>query len=271
MVKREVFLPTGREKSLAPIRENAGVVAEYHRTLERLVDAMSNEIEEIISKAYRRAEGKIVQDSSPMAGLRDAVAEMTRKWEEKFDNLSPDIAKRFVKQADEHSQRSTRARLKSAGIAIEFRPTRRMQDIISAAVSENTKLIKSISDEYLDDVAGIVNRGIMEGHNLGKITEDLKARYHITHRRAALIARQESRNANTAMNRARQLDLGIEEGEWVHSGGGREPRESHVAAGRKRLRFKLTEGAYIDGEYIMPGQKINCRCNWRPVLRGWND
>ncbi len=267
----KIVSPTGKPKLIAPVRSSAGVSETYLRALMRLVQAMSDDAERTLERHYKRAESQIAKDASPVSDLKAAMADLAREWQAKFDKAAKGHAKAFVEAAYAHGSRTAKARLKAAGIAIEFRPTRQMRQIMSAAVAENTKLIKSIASEYLDDVQGIVNRGIMRGGDLGQITTDLKARYGITHRRAALIARQENRNATVAMNKARDLSLGLEEAIWVHSSGGREPRPSHVQAGKERLRFKIAEGALIDGEHILPGQKINCRCFYRAILPGWND
>lgn len=236
----------------------------------RLIRSMSDDIEATLEQRYSKAEPQIATDS-PLADLKTSMNQLARKWQDKFDAVAAPTAKRFVKATESHATRTAMARMKAAGMIVEFKPTVRQQQIISAAVTENTKLIKSIASEYLDDVAGIVNRGVMAGRDRHQIVTDLRARYGITQRRAALIARQECRNATVALNKARDLDLGIEEGIWVHSGGGKHPRPEHVKAGRERLRFKLSQGAYIDGEWIMPGEQINCSCSYRPVLKGWND
>lgn len=263
--------PTGKEQTIAPVRPNAGVTAAYLRWLGDLVRAMSDEVETVIESHYSRAEKRIAQDDSPLNDLKSAMSGLARKWQKRFNEEAPDQAKRFINETARHGTRTAQARMKAAGMTIKFTPTRRMQDVLTAAVAENTKLIKSISAEYLDDVAGIVNRGVMAGRDRGQIAQELRARYGVTKRRAALIATQENRNVTTAMNRERDLSLGLEEAYWVHSGGGREPRESHVKAGRERLRFRIAEGAFIDGKWIMPGQEINCGCSYRPILKGWND
>ncbi len=71
------------------------------------------------------------------------------------------------------------------------------------------------------------------------------------------------------MLRARYQELGITEAIWCHSAAGKEPRPSHVKAGKEKLRFDVNKGALIDGEYILPGEKINCRCFAKPVIEGF--
>ena len=83
-------------------------------------------------------------------------------------------------------------------------------------------------------------------------------------RRAELIARDQSNKANAVVNRARQMELGITEAIWMHSHAGKTPRPDHFKA--NGTVYKIAEGCKISGEYIQPGEEINCRCTSRPVL-----
>jgi SPP1 gp7 family putative phage head morphogenesis protein len=107
-------------------------------------------------------------------------------------------------------------------------------------------------------------RSYTQGRDLETMVKDLKALYPKASHRAELIACDQSNKANSVVQRTRQLELGIESGVWMHSHAGKEPRQSHVAANGKVFRIK--EGCFIDGEYIFPGEKIFCRCTWRPIL-----
>ena len=74
------------------------------------------------------------------------------------------------------------------------------------------------------------------------------------------------------MTRARQLELGLDEAEWVHSGAGKHPRPTHAQAGRERVRFKVSEGWFDPplGKRIWPGTEPNCHCLSRAVVRGFS-
>ena len=66
------------------------------------------------------------------------------------------------------------------------------------------------------------------------------------------------------MRRARRKELGIKRAIWRHSSAAKEPRQSHVKANGKM--FDVDKGMLIDGEYILPGMKINCGCTSRAVI-----
>jgi SPP1 gp7 family putative phage head morphogenesis protein len=109
-------------------------------------------------------------------------------------------------------------------------------------------------------------RSVARGRDLSYLTDELQKRYGITRRRAALIARDQNNKATSVMQAARQQSLGITQGIWKHSHAGKEPRPSHVKADGKV--FELSKGMYLDGKWVMPGEEINCRCTWSPVIPG---
>ncbi len=164
-----------------------------------------------------------------------------------------------------------KSQLRDAGFTVRFRMTPAMRAAAESTVNENVSLIRSIGEQHLGQVEQLVMRSISEGRDLGYLTEQLTKRYGITRRRAANIARGQNNAATTAMRRVRELELGLEEGEWLHSGGGKEPRPPHVAFSRKR--FKLADSHdFKDGNgKVMPGQLPGCRCTWGAVIPGFDD
>jgi uncharacterized protein with gpF-like domain len=62
--------------------------------------------------------------------------------------------------------------------------------------------------------------------------------------------------------------LGITEAVWLHSGGGKVPRPTHVRNNGRR--YSVAEG-WLDpaeGRRVFPGELINCRCVSRAVMPG---
>lgn len=157
-------------------------------------------------------------------------------------------------------------------MTVEFQMTPAMRDILGATVNQNVTLIKSIPAQYFEQVEGLVMRSVQTGRDLGSLAKELEARHGVTRRRAALIARTQNNMASAAMNKARQIEVGIAEAVWVHSAAGREPRPTHAKAGRERVTYNVSEGWYDphEGRHIQPGELINCRCFSRPVLKGFS-
>jgi SPP1 gp7 family putative phage head morphogenesis protein len=113
-------------------------------------------------------------------------------------------------------------------------------------------------------------RSVQTGRDLGQLTKDLQEQFGVTKRRAALIARDRNNKATASMTRVRQVQVGITEAIWVHSGGGKHPRPTHVKAGRDKQRYQVSEG-WLDpavGRNIFPGELVNCRCVSKPLITG---
>jgi uncharacterized protein with gpF-like domain len=98
------------------------------------------------------------------------------------------------------------------------------------------------------------------------LSDQLRIRYGMTKRRAALIARDQNNKATAQLVRVRQKGIGANQAMWVHSHGGKVPRPSHVKAGADKLIYEIDKGAYLDGEWVWPGTAINCRCVSKTVI-----
>lgn len=260
-----------RGKALAPQRPSAGVEAAYSKALTDLVEEMAASVDYWVQANYRKIEPQVAQDASPASVLQGIMNKLTARWRTRFNEIADELARRFVKQAQGHADRQLNFDLQRNGFAIKFRPTAEMRQAAALSAAENVTLIKSIPEQYLSQVEGAVMRSALRGGDLGSLTQELKDRYGVTHRRAAFIARDQNRKVGEAMTRTRQIGLGITEAIWQHSHGGKHPRESHVKAGRDKLRYRLDQGAYIDGEWIFPGSEPNCRCFSKPIIPGFED
>jgi len=267
-LKRRVDKP----RTLAVVRPNAGIAADYKRRLDRMIQRMAKSYKHWVSAAYRSNEPVLAEDELPAAALRRVVRKLGVRWRADFDRMARELAEHFAEEVALRSDRDLRRILKKGGMSVQFRMNRAMRDVLEATVQANVALIKSIPRQYHDRVEGAVMRSVQEGRDLETLQRELSKGYGITKRRAALITLDQNNKASSALSRARQLDIGVKSGIWVHSGGGKEPRPSHVKAGRERTEFDLERGWYDPHEkkYILPGQLIKCRCVWRPVIPGFH-
>jgi len=162
--------------------------------------------------------------------------------------------------------------LRDGGFSVRFKLTPAMRDVAAASVAENVQLIKSIPQKYLGDVHGAVMRSVQAGRDLASLTKEIQKLGVVTRKRAALIALDQNNKATSAILKARQIDLGITEGVWLHSHGGKEPRPTHLDNHGKK--FSIVDGWFDPDPHvrkrIMPGELIRCRCVWKPVIKGFS-
>ncbi len=249
---------------LKPVKANLGVEARYRRKLKGLVDVLANSAEYWLRAAYRKNPPVLATDASPVRTIQSQLDDLAIYWIDRFEKAAPKIAETYVNSMFDASDNSFKQALKDGGWIVPFKMTPRVRDALQASLAENVGLIKSIPVQYLQQVEGIVMRSYSNGRDLYTMVNELRALYPAASNRAALIARDQSNKANAVINRARQLDLGITRAKWMHSHGGKEPRLDHLAADGKE--YDIDKGCLIGGEYIQPGEMINCRCTSRPIL-----
>lgn len=218
--------------------------------------------------AARAAALLAVNQVLPAEELAAALEDIGEKWRAEFSDAAPRLARYFATAATERSDAVLHRILREGGMTVRFQMTPPIANVVEASIAENVALIKSIPEQYLTNVQGLVMRSVSTGRDLGFLTKALRDEFGVTRRRAEFIARDQNNKATAAITRARQLELNLEEAEWMHSGGGRHPRPTHVANNGKR--YNVAEG-WLDPaikKRIWPGTEPNCRCVCRVVIPG---
>lgn len=252
--------------TIRAVHANRGLAARYRRQMLALIDEMSASIEHWIASTYRNAPPVVAQDASPVRAMRKQLSELAARWRKRFDDSAPKIAEAYLKGSFKASDSAMRQALKDAGWSVKFEMSPAMREAFEASLAENVGLIRSIPEQYLQQVEGIVMRSYTVGRDLQTMVGDLRALYPRAAHRATLIARDQSNKANAVVQRTRQAELGIVEAMWMHSHAGKVPRRTHVKMNGKR--YKVAEGMWDSDEnrYVWPGELINCRCTCRSVL-----
>jgi len=135
-----------------------------------------------------------------------------------------------------------------------------LSDQLSLFASQNAQLIKSLPEQELERVAGTVERGLQQGLRFTDVAKEIQKSFGITHRRAKLIARDQTTKLNASLTKLRQEEVGVEEYIWQTSGDER-VRPTHRANDGKKFRWDSPPA-----KTGHPGHDVNCRCVARPVL-----
>jgi uncharacterized protein with gpF-like domain len=270
-------LKTRKPQTLKPVRANAGIEAAYRAKLDAMIAEMAASVTYWVKAAYRAKPPEMAQDApdgammpgSPATRMQATMRGLGRRWQRKFDAMAPEMAEHFAAATLGRADGAMAGILKRGGWTVELKMTAPMNDAYQAIIGEQVGLIKSISAEYLGEVEGLVMRSVSMGRDLGWLSGQLQTRYGVTKRRAALIARDQNNKATATLTRVRQLQIGCTEAVWEHSTAGKHPRLSHVKASGKR--YDIAKGMLLDGEWLLPGEAINCRCFSRPIIPGLGD
>lgn len=251
--------------TLRAVRPNAGIARAYQKQLDDLIKQMQADIRREVLGEYEANPPEMAQDAA--ADLMTTMTGLRAVWQRRFDELSGFMARHFAKQVADRTDASMKAALRKAGFSVRLTITPQQHDIIQASVGENVSLIKSIPSDHFTQVEGAVMRSVAKGGDLHELSNDLQARYGVTRRRAATIARDQNRKATAMLERSRQTELGLK-AKWLHSAGGKTPRPTHVANSGKE--YDPQTGWYDPDvkAFIWPGTLINCRCVSRSIVPG---
>lgn len=241
--------------------------------MESLIDGMLADYDAALRRLYR-GNPEITQDESVTTQARRILAELGRKWSKAFAEKAGPLANRTIGQVDRFSKQNLGASLRdmSGGLTIKtFQMPAGLYDKVLASTAENIGLIKSIPAQFQDRIQGIVMRSIQSGgQGSGQIFDEIKNLNQVTRHRAKLIAVDQTRKITSAMNEERMKAAGVKQFEWIHSGGGAEPRSLHKKYDGKI--FDMDNPPVIEdrgknkGQVGFPGELINCRCRMRPVI-----
>ena len=233
---------------------------------------MTSEVKREVENLFKRDASKkhFAMDASIASQSRILFNALSSKFDKMFSDLIDYASNAMINSVNKASTSSLFASYKEltggAGIQTDF-TTSKLNNVITASLNENASLIKSIPDEFLNDVSGAVNRSITSGQGLYDLVPYIEKVSGQTHRRAKNIALDQTRKAYSSINVARMKAAGIKKWEWIHSHGGLHPRKLHLELSGKIFTFDeppiINEKTGVRG---YPAQEIFCKCTMRPVI-----
>lgn len=251
--------------TLPAIHPNLGIERWYKKELMKIVNEIRAEVNTTIMENYKYQSSLVAMDGFS-DWLGHAIDYLMDKWNTRLNSLSERVSELFVTKSVHNYDKQLKRHLRNAGFTVRLQLTPFAEEALRASIGENVGLIKSIGVQYLGKVEQAVWASVKGGFDLGTLAKELQHAHHITENRAKLIARDQGAKANAVIEMARRKELGITKAIWRHSGGGKEPRPSHVRA--NGTIYDIDKGCYIDGEYIQVAEKINCRCVSLAVIDG---
>lgn len=253
-------------KTLNPVPNPAAVEIWYRRKLLALVKGMEQSVMYWVKAKYRRQESRIVGDASPGVTLWEELNSIFKANTSKFDEVAENIAKGVAGKTQKFVETNLFDQLRKSGFGLTPRIPRSVAARASALMRENALLIKSIPRQYMDSVGQAIQRGVLNGRNREHVMEAIMETGAVSERRAAMIARDQVHKGAQAIAQETCRSVGIIKGVWQHNVGGKTVRKEH--ADFEGQEFYLSQGLYDEKEdmLVLPGELINCRCSYKPVL-----
>lgn len=255
---------------------NASLQSWYKRELKKLVNEMTIEVEKQIKKLFKNIHFAPygTTDESIGSQARILMNKLTEKFESLFSLESKTLADFMLERTLKSSESNLKSSLKqlSGGLSIKTSIVPpELTDVVTASIAENVSLIKSIPAQYFKDVTGSVMRSITSGQGMYDLLPEIKKYANLTERRAELLALDQTRKAYNSINAIKLDKLGVKRFEWIHSGGGQTPRESHLKIDGEIFSFENLQAEQAalgvpKEDRGLPGYPINCRCTLSPVI-----
>lgn len=268
--------PKARKAKAVQPNKQAGRT--FNAKMQMLVNAIKKDINEQIVPMVKSLEFQYIGDSAINDAWPDTImalfASLIDKWRSPaFMGAAKSVASEFVTSMNVQNSRRFAKSVKPIGVTgIDiFGDSPKLQDLLSASIADNTRLITSIPERYLDNVQSLVMNNMRSGLRPSAIVKQLQDQYGVTKRRAQLIARDQTSKANGELSKQRQLDTGFEYFRWVDSDDIR-VRDRHESIANKDVGYGKGVYRWDDppknekGVPITPGSEINCRCIAQPVL-----
>lgn len=252
---------------------NTGTEIRYYNALRYLIESMTAESDKALRKLFttQHAEEYFSEDASIASQARIITNELKRKFDKFFADSAPTIAKSLARSSDKASSAQLHMSVQklSGGLSL---PTTSLAgpltDIMTASIADNVSLIKSIAQEYLSGVQSAVMRSITTGNGLQDLIPYLANGKGITIRRARFIARDQTKKVFENISTGRMKLLGLDDFEWIHTGGSNHPRPEHIAMSGNI--YSISNPPVIDsksGIRGLPGDLPGCRCRKRLVIK----
>lgn len=240
-------------KQIRQVFANRGIQQEYQRRLDRLIESM------YLSVAYWLSIGLNPRQ------IANEIKKRTKAWEKIFGKQAKKIAKWFVDNTKRYAEIGMENAFLEQGYRIRPKVSYKKEQ---AVLIENEDLIESIPTKFFAGIAILAMMALQYDQEID-LTTEIKKRYDMTKRRAKVISEDQNHKANQIFKLSICENLGITKGKWVYTYRSKEPRLSHIRANGKI--FDLSKGLKVDGEYILPAEKINCKCDFVPVITEFDE
>ncbi len=258
-----------------PLNVNVSIQIKYASQLTKLTKQMTRETNLELLKLFRSETSKeyFAEDASISSQARILMNKLTSKFTALFNYKSSPLAKQMVEHSERYSTTTLNRSLEQLTGGLSLKTgliTPGLEDVSKSIIAENVALIKSIPQQYFTDVTGAVMRSISAG-GLFDLQPQIAKYDGMTHRRAQLIALDQTRKAYTLINVEKMKSLGLTKFEWLHTSGSQHPRHSHVKINGMIFTYanvinEQRAAGVPEKDLGLPSIPVNCRCRALPVI-----
>jgi len=218
---------------------------------------------------------KKIQDNAKILAA-DKVVLGKAQWKNLFKQKGSEAAKQMITLTDRESainiNRTLREISKDFSLKMTFMDNPAIAKKVKGELWKNAQKITSIPDAYHDRVVKMLVKSGARGGDMTGMTAKLMDIGDMTRRQARNLSLDQTRKAYSSINAVRMKQNNMSKFQWLHSGGGANPREYHMhyaPAGLNGGIFELADPPVIDpetGERGLPGDLSHCGCTMKPII-----
>lgn len=267
---------SGRNRFLPPTTPSKRAEVYYRGALADFIRTMVNRITTSLSKK-NLVDAVAISDDDYINSLIEVLASIAG---ERIEEKAKLLATRFVTRVHYQNRTQFTRNFKNAfdvdlSSIIEKEV---LGDTLSVAIQQNVELIKSIKNDFINDIGSSVFANYKSGFRHGELINEIRARGNVSYSRAKLIARDQTAKINADFNEERNKKLGFDVYKWKGTGDERE-RDSHRVLNNMLCRYS-DPTVYSDddgktwkkrksiGGYIGKcGGDYQCRCLAVPYIK----
>lgn len=196
-----------------------------------------------------------------------------------INSIAALMAQGFLSRMNRNNEKSLQSNIRNT-VGIDLQGQIRAEGldaVLDVKIAENVALIKSIKNQYIEDIGGVLRENIMEGGRSTDLITQIKERGNVTKNRAKFIARDQTAKANADLTQLRSEALGAKTYIWSGSMDERERAEHKAMEGLMGRWDDPTVYSDDNGETwktrssigavkLHPGRDYNCRCVALPIV-----
>ena len=212
----------------------------------------------------KRIESRVISKLQGAEGLSDMLKASLEGIDEirNDSTLGEEQAQKFIKGLEwRHREEFMKQMQSSFSLDVNIlMPNSSLEPMLNKALSNNVGLIKSIPEALGNDVQNWFSKAYSTtGLDQGSFMKLLQDRFKVADNRAKMITRDQNNKMISALNKARNQQLGIIYYDWK-TAGDIAVRDSHVDLNGTRQRWDDPPIMNLRGETGHPGDDIQCRC-----------
>lgn len=211
----------------------------------------------LAAEAARGRQDGVRTDKDP-TDINAILDRISDRWFSEFPNER--LAAMATKYANRTAtfQREQLSKQFKAVVGIDlYRPEPWLAPRVATFTAENVALIKSIATDHFGDLEKRLVAGLRTGQRWEDLATTIEERYGVAESRAKLVARDQVGKLFGELNQTRQKSHGVTGAIW------RTVRDNRVRDSHAEMdgdRFSWDSPPDVDGENVIPGEAINCRC-----------